>query len=379
MQTRSNMANTTGKVITCKAAVAWEAKGELVVQEVQLAPPQPMEVRIKVISTSICGSDILMWSSKGSSFPRIFGHEAAGIVESVGEGVIDLEPGDHVIPVFTGECRACKFCKSPKTNYCANSYVNAFETGMKYDGTSRFSIDGKPIAMYLGSTFSEYTVVEYARVAKINPSAPLDKVCVLSCGVPTGLGAVWNVAKMEAGSVVAIFGLGTVGLAVADGAKVAGASRIIGVEKSPSKSELSKKFGVTDFINPADCEKPLPEVIKEMTDGGVDYAFECTGCEGMISTAFESCQNGWGTTVATSVLRENASILPSHLLNGRTLKGTMYGGFKTRSDLPELVERYLRKEILVDEFITEDLPFLEINKAFQLLLSGQGLRTALHF
>lgn len=374
--------STIGKVITCKAAVAWEPKEEFVVQDVQVDPPQAMEVRIQVTHSSLCRSDVFFWANEGlgHTFPRIFGHEAAGIVESVGEGVTDLKPGDHVIPVFTGECRECKYCASPKTNLCSNFGVVSLQTGMKSDGKSRFSVEGKPIFRFLGSTFSEYTVVEYAYVVKINPVAPLDKVCLLSCGVTAGIGAVRKIAQMESGATVAVFGLGTVGLSVVKEAKSQGASRIIGVDTNSSKSEEGKKFGITDFLNPDSLNKPVDEVIRELTGGGVDFAFECVGNPNVMATAFESCQDGWGTTIVIGVAgRATVTIPTRYLLSGRCMKGTLYGGYKPKTDLPELVEQYLRKDIDVDEFITHNLPFSDINEAFKLLQAGECLRTVLHF
>lgn len=374
--------STIGKVITCKAAVAWEPKGEFVVQDVQVDPPQAMEVRIKVTHSSLCRSDVFFWANESlaHTFPRIFGHEAAGIVESVGEGVTDLRPGDHVIPVFTGECRECKYCASPKTNLCAKFGVASFETGMRSDGKSRFSVQGKPVFRFLGSTFSEYTVVEYAYVVKINPAAPLDKVCLLGCGVTAGIGAVRKIAQIESGATVAVFGLGTVGLSVVKEAKLQGASRIIGVDNKASKADEGKRFGITDFLNPDSLNKPVDEEIRELTGGGVDFAFECVGNPNVMATAFESCQDGWGTTIVIGVAgRATVTIPTRYLLSGRCMKGTLYGGYKPKTDLPELVEQYLRKDLDVEEFITHNLPFARINEAFKLLLAGECLRTVLHF
>ncbi|KAG0631265.1 hypothetical protein M758_1G239300 [Ceratodon purpureus] len=373
---------TIGKVITCKAAVAWEPKGEFVVQDVQVEPPHAMEVRIKVTHSSLCRSDVFFWANEGlaHTFPRIFGHEAAGIVESVGEGITDLRPGDHVLPIFTGECRECKYCASPKTNLCSKFGVASLETGMKSDGKSRFSVQGKPISRFLGSTFSEYTVVEYAYVVKINPAAPLDKVCLLGCGVTAGIGAVRKIAQMEAGATVAVFGLGTVGLAVVKEAKLQGASRIIGVDNKASKADEGKRFGITDFLNPDTLNKPVDEEIRELTEGGVDFAFECVGNPNVMATAFESCQDGWGTTIVIGVAgRATVTIPTRYLLSGRCMKGTLYGGYKPKTDVPELVEQYLRKDLDVEEFITHNLPFTRINEAFKLLLAGDSLRTVLHF
>ncbi|MCL7036138.1 hypothetical protein MKW94_000024, partial [Papaver nudicaule] len=256
------MANTTGQVIKCKAAVAWEAGKPLVIEEVEVAPPKEMEVRIKILFTSLCHTDVYFWEAKGQTpvFPRIFGHEAGGIVESVGKGVTDLQPGDHVLPVFTGECKECRHCKSEESNMCDLLRINTDRGVMLNDGQSRFSINGKPIFNFVGcSTFSEYTVCHVGCLAKINPEAPLDKVCILSCGISTGLGATLNVAKPKKGSTVAVFGLGAVGLAACEGARLSGASRIIGVDLNANRFNEAKKFGCTEFVNPKDHSKPVQE------------------------------------------------------------------------------------------------------------------------
>ncbi|KAF7052989.1 hypothetical protein CFC21_060997 [Triticum aestivum] len=338
---------TAGKVIKCKAAVAWEAGKPLSIEEVEVAPPQAMEVRVKILYTALCHTDVYFWEAKGQTpvFPRILGHEAGGIVESVGEGVTELVPGDHVLPVFTGECKDCAHCKSEESNLCDLLRINVDRGVMIGDGQSRFTISGKPIFHFVGtSTFSEYTVIHVGCLAKINPSAPLDKVCVLSCGISTGLGATLNVAKPKKGSTVAIFGLGAVGLAAMEGAKMAGASRIIGVDLNPAKYEQAKKFGCTDFVNPMDHTKPL--------------------------------QEGWGVAVLVGVPHKEAVFKthPMNFLNERTLKGTFFGNYKPRTDLPEVVEMYMRKELDVEKFITHSVPFSQINTAFDLMLKGEGLR-----
>ncbi|XP_051123812.1 alcohol dehydrogenase 3-like [Andrographis paniculata] len=366
-------------VIKCKAAVAWEPGKPLVIEEVEVAPPQKMEVRLKILYTSLCHTDVYFWEAKAqdSVFPRILGHEAAGIVESVGEGVTDLAPGDHVLPVFTGECGECAHCKSEESNMCDLLRINTERTVMLHDKQSRFSINGKPVYHFLGtSTFSEYTVVHAGSVAKINPLAPLDKVCVLSCGISTGLGATLNVAKPKKGSSVAIFGLGAVGLAAAEGARLTGASRIIGVDLNPSRFEEAKKFGVTEFINPKDYEKPVQEVIAEKTNGGVDRSVECTGNINAMISAFECVHDGWGVAVLVGVPHKDAVLKthPMNFLNERTLKGTFFGNYKPRSDLPSVVDLYMKKELQVEKFITHQVSFSEINKAFDLMLKGEGLR-----
>ncbi|KAJ0578896.1 Alcohol dehydrogenase 2 [Helianthus annuus] len=526
------MSSTNGQVIRCKAAVAWEAGKPLVIEEVEVAPPQKMEVRIKILFTSLCHTDVYFWEAKGQNpvFPRILGHEAGGVVESVGEGVTDLQPGDHVLPVFTGECKECAHCKSEESNMCDLLRINTDRGVMLHDQKSRFSINGKPIFHFVGtSTFSEYTVVHVGCLAKINPHAPLDKVCVLSCGISTGLGATLNVAKPKKGSSVAVFGLGAVGLAAAEGARIAGASRIIGVDLNANRFELAKKFGVTEFVNPKDYKKPVQEVIAELTNGGVDRSVECTGhidamisafecvhdgqnpvfprilgheaggvvesvgegvtdlqpgdhvlpvftgeckecahwlgatlnvakpkkgssvavfglgavglaaaegariagasriigvdlnanrfelakkfgvtefvnpkdykkpvqeviaeltnggvdrsveCTGHIDamiSAFECVHDGWGVAVLVGVPHKDAvfKTSPLNVLNERTLKGTFFGNYKPRSDIPSVVEKYMNKELELEKFITHEVPFSEINKAFDLMLKGEGLR-----
>lgn len=373
------MASTAGKVIKCKAAVAWEAGKPLVIEEVEVAPPQAMEVRIKILYTSLCHTDVFFWEAKGQNpvFPRIFGHEAGGIVESVGEGVTELAPGDHVLPVFTGECKECRHCKSEESNMCDLLRINTDRGVMIGDGQSRFSIKGKPIFHFVGtSTFSEYTVIHVGCVAKINPEAPLDKVCILSCGISTGLGATLNVAKPKKGSSVAIFGLGAVGLAAAEGARLSGASRIIGVDLNPNRFEPARKFGCTEFVNPAEHTKPVQEVLAEMTNGGVDRSVECTGNINAMIQAFECVHDGWGVAVLVGVPTKDAEFKthPMNILNERTLKGTFFGNYKPRTDLPSVVEKYMTGELEVDKFITHSVSFSEINTAFDLMLKGESLR-----
>lgn len=349
------------------------------IEEVEVAPPQKFEVRVKILFTSLCHTDVYFWEAKGQTplFPRIFGHEAGGIVESVGEGVTDLKAGDHVLPVFTGECRACRHCKSEESNMCDLLRINTDRGVMLNDGETRFSINGKPIYHFVGtSTFSEYTVIHEGCVTKINPAAPLDKVCVLSCGISTGFGATVNVAKPPKGSTVAIFGLGAVGLAAAEGARISGASRIIGVDLNPKRFEEARKFGVTEFVNPKDHSKPVQEVIAEMTDGGVDRAVECTGNFHAMISAFECTHDGWGVAVLVGVPNKDDAFKthPMNLLNERTLKGTFFGNYKPKSDLPSVVEKYMNNELELEKFITHEVSFSDINKAFDLMLRGEGLR-----
>jgi Zn-dependent alcohol dehydrogenase len=375
---------TAGKVITCRAAIAWGPKQPLVIEEVQVDPPQSMEVRIKITHTSLCHTDITFWmggDENTEAFPRIFGHEGAGIVESVGEGVTDIQEGDHVIPLFTGECGDCACCKSKKTNLCKKFQIDVRRNVMRNDEKSRFSIMGKPVYHFMAtSTFSEYTVVDYACVAKINPEVPLDKACLLGCGVTTGVGAVLNTADVEPGSTVAIFGLGTVGLAVAEGARMRNVSKIIGIDTNPRKFTKAKVLGVTDCINPNDHEKPIQEIIGEMTDGGVDYSFECIGNTNVLYQAFLATSEPLGLTVLVGLdaSPRKISFHPIELFGGRRLVTTVFGGVKGKTQLPGLVDKYMSKEIRVEEFITHELPFSEINKAFELLLEGECLRCVLH-
>ncbi|XP_050878691.1 alcohol dehydrogenase 1 isoform X1 [Lathyrus oleraceus] len=408
------MSNTVGQIIKCRAAVAWEAGKPLVIEEVEVAPPQAGEVRLKILFTSLCHTDVYFWEAKGQTplFPRIFGHEAGGIVESVGEGVTHLKPGDHALPVFTGECGECPHCKSEESNMCDLLRINTDRGVMLNDNKSRFSIKGQPVHHFVGtSTFSEYTVVHAGCVAKINPDAPLDKVCILSCGICTGLGATINVAKPKPGSSVAIFGLGAVGLAAAEGARISGASRIIGVDLVSSRFELgttlltslkslmirininsmnvllltaipilfmlaAKKFGVNEFVNPKEHDKPVQQVIAEMTNGGVDRAVECTGSIQAMISAFECVHDGWGVAVLVGVPSKDDAFKthPMNFLNERTLKGTFYGNYKPRTDLPNVVEKYMKGELELEKFITHTVPFSEINKAFDYMLKGESIR-----
>ncbi|GMY30655.1 alcohol dehydrogenase-like 4 isoform X1 [Fagus crenata] len=380
-----NPSLTTGKVITCKAAVARGPGEPLVMEEVQVDPPQKMEVRIKILFTSICHTDLSAWLGENEAqraYPRILGHEASGIIESVGEGVIDMKEGDHVVPIFNGECGDCIYCKCEKTNQCEKSGVNPFKTVMVNDGKSRFSSkDGKPIFHFLNtSTFSEYTVLESACVVKIDPEAPLKKMTLLSCGVSTGVGAAWNNANVKAGSTVAVFGLGAVGLAVAEGARARGATKIIGVDINPNKFIKGRAMGITDTINPKDLEKPVHECIREMTGGGVDYSFECVGNTDILRDAFLSSHEGWGLTVILGI-HQSPKMLPLHpmeLFTGRIITASVFGGFKGKTQLPHFAQECMQGVVNLDEFITHELPFEKINEAFKLLIDGKSVRCLLH-
>ncbi|KAF9591495.1 hypothetical protein IFM89_004549 [Coptis chinensis] len=375
---------TRGKVINCKAAVVYGPEEPLVIEEVQVAPPQKMEVRIKILYTSICHTDLSAWIGENENqrvYPRILGHEAAGIVESVGEGVVDMKEGDHVIPIFNGECGDCVYCKSEKTNLCGKYRVNPMKSVMDIDGKPRFSTpDGKPIYHFLStSTFSEYTVLDSACVVKIDSKAPLKKMSLLSCGVSTGVGAVWNTANVHSGASVAIFGLGAVGLAAAAGAKSRGATRIIGVDINKDKFIKGKAMGMTEFINPKDLNRPVHEEIKELTDGGVHYTFECSGNLDVLREAFLSTHDGWGLTVILGI-HPTPRMLPIHpmeLFDGRKIVGSVFGDFKGKTQLPHFAEECMRGVVNLDEFITHELPFSKINEAFQLLIDGKSLRCVL--
>ncbi|KAG2438339.1 hypothetical protein HYH02_010797 [Chlamydomonas schloesseri] len=378
------VAETAGKPIECKAAIAWEAKKPLEVRTVTVAPPGPGEVRVQIKATALCHTDAYTLGGLDPEglFPCILGHEAAGIVESVGEGVTSVKPGDHVIPCYQAYCGECKFCKHPESNLCVS--VRAF-TGkgvMKSDGKPRFTVDGKPIYHFMGtSTFSEYTVVHEQSVAKIDASAPLDKVCLLGCGVSTGWGAVFNTAKVKPGSTVAVFGLGAVGLAVIEAAKRGGASRIIAVDINPSKFAAAKEFGATDCINPKDHEKPIQQVIVEMTEWGCDYTFECIGNTAVMRAALECAHRGWGTSVIIGVAAagQEISTRPFQLVTGRRWMGTAFGGYKSRVQVPDLVNDYMSGTTMLDKYVTHNMKFDQINEAFELLHAGECLRCVLTF
>jgi len=376
--------STVGKVIKCKAAVAWEAKQPLSVEEIEVAPPKAGEVRIKVVATGVCHTDSFTLSGQDPEglFPSILGHEGAGVVESVGEGVTSVKQGDHVIPLYIPECGDCKFCNSPKTNLCGK-IRSTQGAGVMPDGTSRFTCKGKTLYHFMGcSTFSEYTVVAEISVTKVVDEAPMDKVCLLGCGISTGYGAAINTAKVEAGSICAIWGLGAVGLAVALGCKAQGASRIIGVDLNESKFEPAKKFGVTEFVNPKNLSgKTIVEHLQEITDGGCDYTFECIGNIHTMRQALESCHKGWGESVVIGVAGagQEISTRPFQLVTGRVWRGSAFGGWKSRSGVPKLVADYMSGKLLVDEFVTAKMTLEQINEAFQAMHDGKVLRTVIDF
>ncbi|HCB08910.1 MAG: S-(hydroxymethyl)glutathione dehydrogenase/class III alcohol dehydrogenase [Pseudomonadota bacterium] len=370
-------------VITCKAAVAWEAGKPLSIEEVQVAPPKAGEVRIKIVATGVCHTDAFTLSGDDPEgvFPAILGHEGGGIVESVGEGVTSLKVGDHVIPLYTAECGKCKFCLSGKTNLCS-AVRETQGKGLMPDGTTRFTCNGKEIFHYMGcSTFSEYTVLPEISLAKVNPTAPLEEVCLLGCGVTTGMGAVTKTAKVQEGDTVAIFGLGGIGLSAIIGATMAKAGRIIGIDLNESKFELAKKLGATDCINPKDYDKPIQEVIVEMTDGGVDYSFECIGNVNVMRSALECCHKGWGESVIIGVAGagQEISTRPFQLVTGRVWRGTAFGGVKGRSELPGIVEDYLAGKFALNDFITHTMGLEDINEAFDLMHEGKSIRSVIHY
>ena len=369
--------------IKCKAAIAWGPGQPLSIEEVEVMPPQAGEVRVRIVATGVCHTDAFTLSGEDPEgvFPCILGHEGGGIVESVGEGVTSVKVGDHVIPLYTPECGECKFCKSGKTNLCQKIRATQGK-GLMPDGTTRFSKDGQPIYHYMGtSTFSEYTVLPEISIAKVDPAAPLEEVCLLGCGVTTGIGAVMNTAKVKEGESVAIFGLGGIGLSAIIGARLAKAGRIIAIDINESKFELARKLGATDCINPNTFDKPIQEVIVEMTDGGVDFSFECIGNVKVMRAALECCHKGWGESVIIGVAGagQEISTRPFQLVTGRVWRGSAFGGVRGRSELPSYVQRYMQGEFKLDDFITHTMGLEQINEAFDLMHEGKSIRTVIHY
>jgi S-(hydroxymethyl)glutathione dehydrogenase / alcohol dehydrogenase len=369
--------------IKCKAAIAWGPGQPLTIEEVDVMPPQAGEVRVRIVATGVCHTDAFTLSGEDPEgvFPCILGHEGGGIVESIGEGVTSVKVGDHVIPLYTPECGECKFCKSGKTNLCQKIRTTQGK-GLMPDGTTRFSKDGQPIYHYMGtSTFSEYTVLPEISIAKVDPAAPLEEVCLLGCGVTTGIGAVMNTAKVKEGESVAIFGLGGIGLSAVIGARLAKAGRIIAIDINESKFELARKLGATDCINPNDYDKPIQEVIVEMTEGGVDFSFECIGNVKVMRAALECCHKGWGESVIIGVAGagQEISTRPFQLVTGRVWRGSAFGGVRGRSELPSYVQRYMQGEFRLDDFITHTMPLEQINEAFELMHEGKSIRTVIHY
>ncbi|MGH1376819.1 MAG: S-(hydroxymethyl)glutathione dehydrogenase/class III alcohol dehydrogenase [Alphaproteobacteria bacterium] len=368
--------------IKSKAAVAWGPKQPLTIEEVDVMLPKEGEVLVRVVASGVCHTDAFTLGGEDPEgvFPTILGHEGGGIVEQIGKGVTSVEVGDHVIPLYTPECRECKFCKSGKTNLCQKIRATQGK-GLMPDGTTRFYKDGKPIYHYMGcSTFSEYTVLPEISLAKVNKDAPLEEVCLLGCGVTTGMGAVMNTAKVEEGATVAIFGLGGIGLSAVIGATMAKASRIIAIDINESKFDLATKLGATECINPKNFDKPIQDVIVEMTDGGVDYSFECIGNVNIMRSALECCHKGWGESVVIGVAGagQEISTRPFQLVTGRVWRGSAFGGVKGRTELPEYVERYMAGEFKLDDFITHTMGLEDINEAFDLMHEGKSIRTVIH-
>ncbi len=364
-----------------RAAVAWEAGKPLSIEEIDVAGPKQGEVLLRMVATGVCHTDAYTLSGADPEglFPVVLGHEGGAVVEEVGPGVSSVAVGDHVIPLYTPECGRCKFCLSGKTNLC-QAIRETQGKGLMPDGSSRFSCNGKQLLHYMGtSTFSEYTVVPEIAVAKVNKQAPLDKVCLLGCGITTGIGAVLNTAKVEPGSSVAVFGLGGIGLSVVQGAVLAKAERIIVIDLNEDKFEMAKMLGATDCINPNDYDDPIEQVIVDLTDGGVDYSFECIGNTKVMRSALECCHKGWGESVIIGVAGagQEISTRPFQLVTGRVWRGTAFGGVKGRSQLPGYVERYLNGEIKVDEMITHSMGLEDINRAFDLMHAGESIRSVI--
>lgn len=366
-----------------RAAIAIAANQPLIIDEVTVAPPKANEVLIRVVATGVCHTDAYTLSGADPEglFPAILGHEGGAVVEAVGEAVTTVKPGDHVIPLYTAECRTCKFCLSGKTNLC--QAVRATQgQGVMPDGTSRFQYKNKDIFHYMGcSTFSEYTVVPEIALAKINKNAPLDKVCLLGCGITTGIGAVLNTAGVEPGSTVAIFGLGGVGLSAVQGAVMAKAARIIVIDVNEDKFDMARMLGATDCLNPKEISVPIQEAIVELTDGGVDYSFECIGNVDVMRSALECCHKGWGESIIVGVAGagEEIATRPFQLVTGRVWKGSAFGGVKGRTELPGYVERYLSGEIQIDPMVTHTMPLEAINQAFDFMREGKSIRSVVVF
>ncbi|GDX60420.1 S-(hydroxymethyl)glutathione dehydrogenase [Nitrosomonadaceae bacterium] len=371
------------KMIKTRAAVAWAPDQPLSIEQVDLIPPQRGEVLVRIVATGVCHTDAYTLSGKDPEgrFPTILGHEGGGVVEALGEGVTSVAVGDHVIPLYTPECGECNFCKSGKTNLC--QAIRATQgRGLMPDGTTRFSKNGVPIYHYMGtSTFSEYTVIPEISLAKISKEAPLEKVCLLGCGVTTGIGAVSNTAKVKAGDTVAVFGLGGIGLAVIIGAVKARAERIIAIDINSEKFEIARQLGATDVVNPKDYARPIQEVIIEMTGGGVDFSFECIGDVKVMRSALECCHKGWGESIIIGVAGAGEEICtrPFQLVTGRIWRGSAFGGVKGRTELPGYVQRYLDGEFELDTFITHTMGLEQINQAFDLMHAGKSIRTVIHF
>ena len=365
-----------------RAAVAFEAGKPLEIIEVDLDGPKAGEVLVEMKATGVCHTDAFTLSGDDpeGAFPAILGHEGAGVVVEVGKGVKSLKPGDHVIPLYTAECRECEYCLNPKTNLC-QAVRETQGKGIMPDGTSRFSLDGKPILHYMGcSTFSNYSVLPEISLAKVRKDAPFDKICYIGCGVTTGIGAVAFTMNVEPGSTVAIFGLGGIGLNVIQGAKMVGATRIIGIDLNDSRASIAKQFGMTDFINPKNVENLVDHIIN-ITGGGVDYSFECIGNVDVMRQALECCHKGWGQSCIIGVAGagKEISTRPFQLVTGRSWRGTAFGGARGRTDVPRIVDWYMDGKINIDVLITHKMPLEDINKAFDLMHEGKSIRSVIEF
>ena len=361
-----------------RAAVAFQAGKPLEIVEVDLEGPRAGEVLVEIKATGVCHTDAFTLSGDDpeGAFPAILGHEGAGVVVEVGSGVKSLKPGDHVIPLYTPECRECDYCLHPKTNLC-QAIRSTQGQGVMPDGSSRFSLDGKPLLHYMGcSTFSNYTVLPEIALAKVREDAPFDKICYIGCGVTTGIGAVAFTMKVELGSTVAVFGLGGIGLNVIQGAKMVGATRIIGVDLNPDKVKLAQQFGMTDFVNPSEVDDVVQHLI-DMTGGGVDYSFECIGNVKVMRQALECCHKGWGRSCIIGVAGagQEISTRPFQLVTGRSWHGTAFGGARGRTDVPRIVDWYMDGRINIDDLITHTMPLQDINKAFDLMHAGESIRS----
>jgi S-(hydroxymethyl)glutathione dehydrogenase/alcohol dehydrogenase len=366
-----------------RAAVAWQPGQPLRIEEVDLEGPKAGEVMVELAATGVCHTDAFTLSGDDPEgvFPCILGHEGAGVVVEIGPGVTSVAVGDPVIPLYTPECGRCKFCRSGKTNLC-QAIRRTQGRGLMPDGTSRFRLGGKTIHHFMGtSTFAQYTVLPEISVAKVSQAAPLDKVCLLGCGITTGIGAVLNTAKVQPGSTVAVFGLGGVGLSVIQGAVLAKASRILAIDVNPDKFELARSLGATDCVNPKEYDDPIQQVIVDLTDGGVDYSFEAIGNTHTMRAALECCHKGWGesTIIGVAGAGQEISTRPFQLVTGRVWRGSAFGGVKGRTELPGYVERYLRGEIKIDELITHTMPLEDINRAFDLMHRGESIRSVVRF
>jgi S-(hydroxymethyl)glutathione dehydrogenase / alcohol dehydrogenase len=366
-----------------KAAVAWAAGQPLSIETIQLQPPQAGEVLVEIKATGVCHTDAYTLSGADPEglFPAILGHEGAGIVVEVGADVKSLKVGDRVIPLYIPECRQCEYCLNPKTNLCQSIRITQGK-GLMPDGTSRFSSGNKTIYHYMGtSTFANYTVVPEIALAKIREDAPFDKVCYIGCGVTTGIGAVINTAKVEAGANVVVFGLGGIGLNVVQGAKMVGANKIIGVDINPKRKALAEKFGMTHFVNPHELDRDLVPYLVDLTGGGADYSFECVGNVNLMRQALECCHKGWGvcTIVGVAGAGEEISTRPFQLVTGRVWQGTAFGGARGRTDVPKIVDWYMDGKIDIDNLITHVVPLEKINDAFDLMHRGESIRTVVTF